>query len=76
MPNGNVYLLEKFIPDNPNDLRECAKGHWVRYAIVSNPELCDKWINLDKRNRRYEIIDLDEEDKGIEEETKTEREEL
>lgn len=76
MFNGNVYILSYFEPANPNNFRAFAKGQWKTHAVVTDIELAKKWVKLDERNRKYELIDTYESEELVKEEVEPIKEEL
>lgn len=76
MFNGNVYVLTCFTPANPNNFSAFAKGQWKTHAIITDINLAKKWVKLDERNRKYELIDTDESEELVKEEVEPIKEEL
>ena len=76
MFNGNVYVLSYFTPANPSNFSAFAKGQWKTHAIVTDIELAKKWVKLDERNRKYELVDTDECEELVTEEVTPIKEEL
>lgn len=61
----NIYILWKFTSDDPTDYRQCAKGKWLVYSMVTTRELAERWVAIDKLNRKYDIHDMELADKEI-----------
>ena len=69
MFNGNVYVLEEFYQLNPLQKRTSfSKGVWKQKYLITEIKLAEAWVNLNKQDRRYKIVNSDEDKECVEEE--------
>jgi len=69
MFNGNVYVLEEFVQSDPTKKRTSfSKGLWKQKYLITEMKLAEAWVNLNKQDRRYKIVNSYEDSECVEEE--------
>ena len=69
MFNGNVYVLEEFVQSDPTKKRTSfSKGVWKQKYLITEMKLAEAWVSLNKQDRRYKIVNSDEDKECVEEE--------
>ena len=69
MFNGNVYVLEEFVQSDPTKKRTVfSMGVWKQKYLITEMKLAEAWVNLNKQDRRYKIVNSYEDSECVEEE--------